>query len=295
MVDERHLHVYCIASDPRRAEKLVQTADHVGLTVHVTQITWTGYVDKLRTFKRILASDDIDPEDVVVFVDAYDVLCYAPADEIMRKYDAMKCDLVLSGELNCFPATLADAYAMLHPIEPASRTRYTYVNSGGIVGTKAALLDMLNWKTPDVQAQMSTSENGTDQHYVSRYYLENKHRRFTVKLDTEQEIFQCMFQVELTECSFRQGRFHNDVLGTQPCFVHFNGFCLYKYRMRNQVTGDVENILDAFVAMAKRSESERSESGSVVQVQVQVQYEYPHPIMFNGAVLRPVPQLKTTS
>lgn len=234
--DERQLHVYAVASDVTLARALMTTAHRAGLTVHLDLITWTDYSDKLRAFKRLLASDDIDPEDVVVFVDAYDVLCYAPAVEILRKYDAMGCDLVLSGELNCFPEELADAYAMLPPL--TTRTRYTFVNSGGMVGTKAALLHLLNWKTPEVQAVMSTSENGTDQHYVASYYLAHHpgggYRRFTVKLDTEQEIFQCMFRVDVSECSFREGRFHNDVLSTRPCFVHFNGYnAMNKFFMRS--------------------------------------------------------------
>jgi hypothetical protein len=222
MGDQRQVLVYAVASDPSRARPLMATAQRAGLDVHLDLITWTGYVDKLRAFRRILSSPDIDPEDVVVFVDAYDVLCFSGTDDILRKYDAMGCDVVLSAELNCYPATLVDAYEVV-PLP--SRTRYRFVNSGGIVGTKAALLHLLAWKSPAEQAEMSTMENGTDQNYVSRYYVAHASGgRFSVKLDTEQQVFQCMFQVDLAECSFRQGRFHNDVLGTTPCFVHFNGY-----------------------------------------------------------------------
>ena len=53
--------------------------------------------------------------------------------------------------------------------------------------------------------------------------------------------------------------------------------------MRHCVTGDVDNILDAFMALAEESAGKADP--------VLCPYVYPYPLMFNGDVLRPVKQL----
>ena len=246
------LFVFSIASDVSKAHRLLSTAHKL---VHVEvyeKITWSGYVDKISCMIELLSSANIADDDCIVFVDAYDVLCYADQEEILCKFSSFDCDLLISAELTCYPAENQPVYNyMLQESCPQITTNYQYVNSGGYMGTKKALLTMLTWKPLDQIQEICVV--GGDQNYVTQYYLEHVLTEPRIQLDTKQLVFQNLHKVELTECSYSHGRFHNDVLDTWPCFVHFNGYNYYDFQLMNQETGQLENILDACIDMSNKS------------------------------------------
>ena len=84
--------------------------------------------------------------------------------------------------------------------------------------------------------------------------------------------------MDLTGCSFADGRFRNNVLNSEPCFVHFNGYQVNDYVMINEATGAEEDIREVFLGM--------SDTPSI-------RYDYSPTFYYNGKAVRPVPQLST--
>jgi hypothetical protein len=305
-LSNRGIFIFSIASDPALAHRLVATADQHHLPLHVHEHRpWTGYVDKIGCMIGLLSSDEIAPDDCV---DAYDVLCYADKAEILRKFEVLDCALVLGAELTCYPEENQLVYDYVRqeqkhdqnkrrglrglaqsancPLRGRSVGSPYYVNSGGYMGTKAALLAMLTWKPLDQIKDICIL--GGDQNYVTQYYLE--HALTTdnrIKLDTEQVLFQNLHKVDLAECSFRGGRFHNDVLDTWPCFVHFNGYNYYDFMLVHQETGVSENILDACMLL---SEESAIKVGDIRPIP----YNVPYYIVYQGVEQRHLPQVRGT-
>lgn len=274
------VHVFCVASDPTKAAALVTSAHRHGLPLHVHVLpTWNGYVDKITHMIDLLAS--VPDDDMCVFVDAYDVVCYADADEIHTKYTALGGDIVFGAELNCYPEHNEALYRYVDQEtgQDPTPTLYAYLNSGGYAGTKKALLAMLRWRDPATVEEMCSY--GGDQNYFTHFYLEqclNPHLGLKVVLDRGQTLFQNMARVEWNECFLvaqdARVRFRNDVLDTTPCFVHLNGYNFYDYVMRNEVTGREENALAVLVA---------SGAGPLP-------YRVPYYIMYRGEEQRNLPQ-----
>ena len=272
------VHVFCVASEPHKAAALVTTAQRCDLPLHVHVLpTWNGYVDKITHMMHLL--EPVPDDDLCVFVDAYDVVCFAGVDEIRTKYAAFGADIVFGAELNCYPEHNAPLYRYVD--QECNRTRstnYAYLNSGSYAGTKRALLAMLGWREPATVEEMCV--HGGDQNYFTQFYLEQclNPGPHTVVLDRGQTLFQNMCRVAWHECSMvdQDGavRFRNDVLGTTPCFVHLNGYNYYNYAMLNEATGHEENILDVLV---------RPVTGTLL-------YRVPYYIMYEGDEQRNLPQ-----
>ena len=275
------LFVFTIASDVSKAHRLISTAHKNNLPIEVCEkTTWTGYADKLTCMLMLLSLESMAPEDYVIFVDAYDVLCYADSQEIIQKFEEMECDLLIGAELSCYPAENQLMYDYVYQEQhllPA--TNYRYVNSGGYMGTKKALLDMLQWKPFDEIYELC--ELGGDQNYVTQYFLEHVLINPRIRLDHKQQMFQNLHKVELSECSFRQGRFHNNVLGTWPCFVHFNGYNAYDFQMIHQETGVSEHIMDACLALAE----------APGETYWKIPYRVPYVLVYQGIEVTNLPQL----
>jgi hypothetical protein len=171
---------------------------------------WNGYVDKIIGVNE--AIQHLDDNDIVCFIDAYDVLSLASNDEIIKKFKEYNCELLLSSELNCYPEKYKHVYDT-----SKDKTRFSYVNSGGYIGYVKAIKKLMNWKS--VNEIINICSDGGDQSYFTEYYLYNN----AVKLDTYQKIFQSMHKVSWKEIEFIDGRIRNKVLNELPCFVHFNG------------------------------------------------------------------------
>lgn len=195
---------------------------------------WNGYVDKIWSFRKYLHS--LNDNDIVCFIDAYDVLAMGSSDEIIEKFKSYECDLLLGAELNSYP----ERYRHSYPLTTYT-TNFMYVNSGGYIGYKHAISKLLYWK--DDSTIQSICSDGGDQTYFIEYYLQNPSDR--IKLDTYQKIFQNMHWVSWNEFYIQHGRFINTILNETPCFVHYNG--------GTWQTHDTQNILPIATQKVKDS------------------------------------------
>ena len=81
------------------------------------------------------------PEEYVMFVDGHDTLILKPEKDILAKVRAMDVSLLVSAERNCWPdSELADKY----PVWPHVGNYPKYLNAGGYIGTKNAVLHALH-------------------------------------------------------------------------------------------------------------------------------------------------------
>jgi len=92
-----------------KASFLKETAEHVGLQYRYIIVTnWKSYVDKIIQIQEAISI--LDDDEIVCFTDAYDILAFGTEDEIMTKFEAFNCELVISAELNCYPIENEHAY-----------------------------------------------------------------------------------------------------------------------------------------------------------------------------------------
>jgi hypothetical protein len=236
------LRIYTFASDEQRLEWLKETAAlfQCQLTCLIKPV-WSGYVDKLAFMQQTLA--EVDDNDIVCFVDGYDVLINGSMADIESQFKSYGCDLLLGAELNCFPEFQKPRMDTL----PVGPSLYRYVNSGGYIGYAHAVKSMLHWK-PLAEIQTICLQGG-DQTYVAEYYMAHCQKR-SIKLDQYCRVFQNMHWVNWKVFKFQQGRLHNIVMRATPCFVHFNGG-VYQ-------TMERQNIMPVFVRLMKQSTNSES-------------------------------------
>ena len=225
---------------------LKTTAAMFGVNVQLVvqdQSEYVNFTNKIFVMQKII--EPIPDDDIVCFIDAYDVLINGQTDEILRKFLAHRSEIVLSAELNSYP----EGYDHVYPAT-GSKTNYRYVNSGGYIGYKRALTKIFDWQNQEAIHQICS--HGGDQHYFIQYYLshanlENEHLSIKpyrhIRLDTEAAIFQSMFKTNWSEFDFIGGRVYNRAIKQQACFLHFNG-ASWKLEAKSE---PYDNIMPVFV------------------------------------------------
>jgi len=203
------LHLLTYATDPTKLAYLhCPTIKNISPTHQ-----WTGnFKDKLDAVRRYLAT--LEPMDIVCFVDAYDVTCFAPPVEILEKFLAFQADVVFSAETSCYP------WSHVQKLYPITLSLYKYLNSGSYIGYAWALQKILS---------LDMSQSPCDQGYLTYYYLNYVHdtqrakNAMTMLLDHECVLFQTAYAIPWSHFVVEKKRLHNVVMRTQPCFMHYNG------------------------------------------------------------------------
>jgi hypothetical protein len=251
------LYIYTFYTDESRIQYLKDSAALNNFQIcYLKKDTWNGYVDKIIAIDNIIKQHKDD--DIICFIDAYDVLVNQNFDYLLEKFYYYDCDLLIGAELNCFP----DKYKIMYP-ETASK--YKYVNSGGYIGYKHAIQQIFNWTSYDEIYRICS--HGGDQSYFTEYYLAYHCNK--IKLDTECLIFQNMHLVGWNELNFNSGKLYNTVLNTFPCFIHFNGGSW------QQNNGD--NIMPVFIEKMKTTSTNQNCDNLDGYSQIITSTCYPHP------------------
>lgn len=147
----------------------------------------------------------------ILALDAYDVFCLAPEDEIIWKFMSFQHPMVIAGEINCWP----DKDRTKDYPAPRCQTPYKHLNGGAYM----AQTEYLAWKlkewgvSPDFRAP-------SDQRFLTDQYLKD-HR--SMKIDEECVLFQTMCRADLKKLVFSGRRLVNLETETVPCFLHGNG------------------------------------------------------------------------
>ena len=211
-------HIVSFATDLSRVEALSESARTNGFDVTVlSDSQWDGYHQKLISTKDYVSSH-LHEDDLLLFVDAYDVVFTRALEDIEAEFRRFQSPLVFGAEMNCWPGYFRRSYWARSPSKPSSA--HKYLNSGFYIGTKAGVLDFLCWKSSSDLVDLC--KDGGDQVYAHKYFLERGFR-VGVKLDHACTLVLNMHHVRWSELLIDQGRLVNMALGTRPCALHFNG------------------------------------------------------------------------
>jgi len=224
------------AGNVSRFEYLKASASLCDLPIkYITEAAWTGFFGKLKCILKAIKS--IPNDDIICVIDGFDVIVAGGPEEIISKFKAYDCDILFGAELNCWPGEYAEKYPNL-----GIKNGYKFVNGGGFIGYKWALMQMYTWK--DISEVERICKAFTDQGYFIEYLTEYRHAR-KLKLDCCVEIFQNMFSVDWSEITIRNGRVVNLLTNTTPAIIHFNGDA-----WKTKAGGD---IMPVFVDKLERS------------------------------------------
>jgi hypothetical protein len=256
------LHIFTFATDLSKARYLKQTEEFHNIHInYIGASKWTGYLDKITYMKTAIAT--LPPDDIVCFVDAYDVLVNEDESEIIRRFKSYDCDLLFGVELNCYPDTYKSDLDSVNTIEG---NLYKYINTGGYIGYTKAVKDMFEWKN-DAELK-AICDRGTDQAYGIEYFLSNVNTK-QLKLDIECKLFQNMHLVSWNELEFRNGHMYNIVMEVSPCFIHFNGGTFQ--------TNTRENIMPVFIQKKVETKLTTKRESLDNYKQIITKTCYPHP------------------
>lgn len=197
---------------------LSDSCERLGLPLHTYGMgepwPWLLEAKVVRLAKEI---EQIDSE-YFLMTDAGDSFILDDEEAIMHKFLKADTPVLVSAEKKCWPHTmLADKY-------PPSPSHWRYLNSGGFIGAKKPLLNLLNAMqhitAPSWMHMKRTRDWMNDQFLMSLLYVEG----YPMQLDTSCSIFQCMGDANEGELEWRDlGVLHNNVTESHPSVLHYNG------------------------------------------------------------------------
>lgn len=203
------LHICTVASRPKPGlQQLLLSAEKFGLRVEVLGM---GLPYKKNGQKLLYVRDyleNIPDTDLVLFVDAYDVIFLADENIIKDKFYSFNSPFVISAETNCFPfPELASAY-------PESPTLFKYLNSGTYMGYAGYIKFLLN--------EFPIEENKSDQGQLTKLFLRNSHE---ITLDYYSELFLTLHGLKGNHIKLEKEPklVHCLVTGSTPPIIHGNG------------------------------------------------------------------------
>jgi len=184
-----------------------------------------GGGQKINILKDAL-SESSGKDDLILVTDTYDVIPVAPESEILAKYNKYVPDrnkVIFSAEKSCWPdKNLANLYP-----DPPKPGLPKYLNSGGFIGTKGVLWDLLR--------NDEVSDLSDDQGYwTQKFLVQSNSPNPIIILDYESQIFQTLNgSVHDLRINHHKSNIFNVVTGTTPCLIHGNGPLSIKLQLNN--------------------------------------------------------------
>lgn len=165
---------------------------------------------KLIYFAEYL--ETLGDDEIVLFVDAHDVLVVADRDEILEKFFAMEVPFVIAAEKNAYPNWFLDEY-------PPSPTPFRYINTGTYMGYVGVIKQWINSLQP-------INPYNCDQHLAVCHYFSHPQEEKFFTLDYHCNLFLPLYGVEDNEVfiDWFRHRIHNKLTNTSACVIHANGY-----------------------------------------------------------------------
>ena len=194
---------------------------------HGIHMNFMGVGEKFRCLKQKLSVMKFNvggvchPNAIVICVDGTDVLFNEDISAIVRKYEAMDTEIVISAE-KLFTYQWPDHKERFDEIQ----SPYRYVNSGIYVGRAASLVKMVD----EALAHPRADETENDQGLIGMWVHQNMNNPAKVKLDTNCEIswVASMDWETLDEAAKKGPAIYNPNTGTRPSIIHVVGLQTYE-------------------------------------------------------------------
>lgn len=226
--------IFCVTlgSDIPRCKDLLDSALLYGNNIEVIDSTKTyrGYISKIEDVETMLNEPSciIRDDDVVCFVDAYDVIFSGTEHEILSKFQATGLELLFSTELNMtgYPENHPHFKSVYEFIHKNLSTNFRYINTGGYIGTKRAILKWHSWCSKHEREKIvhQLYDGGYAMTYYMNQLIGELWKPINVGIDYQCNIFQSMYLINWKEFYFMNKRIYNKTLDNNtPCIIHFNG------------------------------------------------------------------------
>lgn len=212
--------VFTVATDRSKAQVLLDScrAHHMDITVLGENQPWRsgdmtapGGIEKVKFLEHALK--DIPDQDIILFLDGYDVFVADSLGTIQERFLGFDCDVLFAAEKTCWPAQeLAGAF----PASPYG-TDYIYLNSGCFIGRAGALRKLFDHYPWDQEGQ------NDDQLWYQLRYLNQRHIGVKISLDTECYVFQCVAGAHQHIKKSQHGQILNTETNCSSCVLHGNG------------------------------------------------------------------------
>lgn len=206
--NQARLHICTMASDyTNQLKQLIDSCTYFGHKLNIIGLNEPfSFGKKLRDYKKFI--DLIPDQDIVMCIDAYDVLVLADEEQILNCFYSLNTPVVFSAEINCHP------YPHLAQYYPESTSKFKYLNSGTFIGYAGALKHILS-TCGDLPDEVD------DQGLMNFYYLYHPNE---IKLDSEGVLFLTLLGVDISEIdlNYFDKTVHYSTTGTNPCIIHGN-------------------------------------------------------------------------
>lgn len=204
-LDLTKFHICTVASQTTPGlECLLDSCNKAGVEIDILGLgqPYKGNGKKLIYVKKYVS--ELPDDDIVLFVDGYDVLILADKETILRKFLSFEVPFFVSMEKNAYP----------YQHETFSPTPFKYINSGGYIGYVEFIKKMLS--------EIDIVENASDQGQLITYYLQNPQ---SFSFDYFSQIFLSLYMVTNNEVEIDvNAQIVRCLLtGTVPCVIHDNG------------------------------------------------------------------------
>lgn len=192
---------------------------------------YTGLSDKPRILYNAIKKGLIK-ENLIVFVDAWDVIFADTLESIIEKYKSFNSPIVIGAEKNCFPPHFKKEYDRL-----PYTSSYKYLNSGVIIADKNALITVLEaMDAPNLPRDYHDNIKGYNHHFNDQAYFSEVYLRQPVKMKldyncliaqnmqdvTEGELF-FLYQWDADYENCHKSGIKNKETNKYPSIIHWNG------------------------------------------------------------------------
>jgi hypothetical protein len=193
--------------------KLMQSCRMHGIQLKVLgmNLPWYGGGTKLVHVRKYLNS--LPEQDIVLFVDAFDVLIIADKRMILEQFLKMKRPFIMAAEKNCWPL-----YACQNHEGPVSSSPFKYINSGTYIGYVKYLKEWIDDLAPHSEA--------CDQAQIIFHWNQEKNKKF-YHFDHYCELFLPLYLVDQEEVQINQDHLYCVTTQSYPCVIHANGSSFY--------------------------------------------------------------------
>jgi hypothetical protein len=159
---------------------------------------------KLRELYNYVNRPTLDPNDIVLFTDAYDVAYLGDQKEILRRYKMFSKPIVFGAERSCHPdPDRAKDYKFVD-------TEFPFLNSGMIIGRVGSLRQCMKGYQYD--------DRHDDQRFWTTVFFENQD---LIELDHENLLFLNAADIDLEDFDWNKKTVWYK--RRNPLFVHING------------------------------------------------------------------------
>ena len=211
---KNHLHYITIATKPHPILELIKTrVEKQGENITILglqenrNIGWNDRANfgvKLREVYNYIWNVDLDPDDIILFTDAYDVIYCGNHQEIIKRYLTLDSPIVFGAETMCNPDPNREhEYKNRH-------LQFPYLNSGLYIGRL--------WALRECMIGYSYNDADDDQRYWTNYLFK---RPDLIKLDYYNSLFLNTAGIDIKEIHWdgNKAKYQDK----PPLFVHVNG------------------------------------------------------------------------